>query len=331
LTRRPRCFRAPACSLLAGLILVGALLSSCRGGLTRVPPLPRLGAIRDAYDGDIGDPSVLPVPGGYAVFGTDDAPDRVPTATSTDLLSWTTGPDAVPTLPSWADPDPGNDLTWAPSAIASGGGYLLFVTVHDLAADRQCVAVLVAAAALGPYRDGRGSPLVCQAALNGSIDPSVVVDAAGGHHLVWRSDSGCCGPPAILWEQDLRPDGLALVGEAHRLLTADRPWQDGVIENPAMLPASRGGWWLFYSGNRFDSPAYATGLAWCQRLAGPCREVSDHPFLAGSPTLQSPGGMDFFRDAAGRRWAAFATWNRPPRHGRFFCCRSVELAPILST
>ncbi|HVM66347.1 MAG TPA: glycoside hydrolase family 43 protein [Acidimicrobiales bacterium] len=280
------------------------------------------------YDGDFGDPAVVPTGASYVLFGTDDPPDHIPTATSSDLTTWLHGPDAVPVLPSWASPDPNDALTWAPAGATVGGRDLLYVSVHDAIADRQCIAVLAAHTPLGPYADARGSPLVCQAGLGGSIDPSVIDD--DGLHLVWKSDGNCCGLPASLWEQDLRPDGLAVTGSAHRLLTADRAWQGGIVENPALLRASRG-WWLFYSGNRFNVAAYGTGLAWCPSLAGPCRETASSPYLAGTATEFSPGGLDVFRDAGGRRWAAFATWNRPPRHGRFFCCRSLDLAPVVSS
>jgi arabinan endo-1,5-alpha-L-arabinosidase len=307
------------------LAVVVCGVPACTGAAAGTPSLPRLGPAKDVYDGDFGDPAIVTAGMAYVLFGTDDPPDHIPTATSTDLAAWVHGPDAVPTLPSWADPDRRDALTWAPTVAVVGGRDLLYLSVHDTAADRQCIAVLAAHTPLGPYTDARGSPLVCQVPLGGSIDPSVVDDH--GLHLVWKSDGNCCGLPAALWEQDLRADGLAVTGQPHRLLTADRPWQGGIVENPALLRASRG-WWLFYSGNRFNVAAYATGLAWCPTLEGPCRETGSGPFLAGTPTEFSPGGLDFFRDRHGRLWAAFATWNRPPRHGRFFCCRSLDLAPV---
>ena len=107
-----------------------------------------------------------------------------------------------------------------------------------------------------------------------------------------------------------------------------------MIEEPAAVPAADGGWWLFYSGNHFDLPAYATGLAYCIDLAGPCREVSRDPFLTTAALAEAgqsaPGGLETFRAADGRLWAVFDTWNRPARNGRFRCCRSLQLAPVSS-
>lgn len=177
-------------------------------------------------------------------------------------------------------------------------------------------------------------PLICQHDLGGSIDPTVTRDPAGRLRMVWKNDGNSIGLPSSLWAQQLTADGLGLVGTAHRLLTAHRPWQEGIVEGPAVLPAVDGGWWLFYSGNAFDTPEYATGLAYCPSLEGRCRDVSNSPFLA-TPTLRqtdqfAPGGLETFRDGHGALWAVFHTWNRLARDGRFACCRSVQLAPVLS-
>jgi beta-xylosidase len=327
--------RPLALGAVATLITVGCTAATGAGPAT--PRLPTLARSTIAYDGDVGDPFVLTSAGTarYVLFGTDDWPSHVPTASSPDLHAWRQGPDALPVLPAWARPDPENSQTWAPAALRTASGYLLYISVVDAASGRHCIAVARSASPLGPYRDAIGRPLVCQVSLGGSIDPSVT-GAVGPHAdgtmlFAWKSDGNCCGLPASLWEQNLRPDGLALVGAPHRLLTASLAWQAGIIENPALLPASSGGYWLFYSGNRFDRAGYATGLAYCPSLAGPCRETADHPFLSGTDTEFAPGGLDFFRDGAGQLWASFATWSRPARNGQFYCCRPLNVAGILAS
>ena len=322
-----------AAALLAGAAGVGVALTR-PGGQAAEPRLPVLGPIQPVYDGDVGDPFLLRVgPAGapgtsYQLFGTDDPPDHIPTATSADLRHWQPGPDALPVLPAWANPDPTDGLTWAPAATRTRAGFLLYVSVQDAASHRQCIAVTSSPVAGGPYRDALGAPLVCQVGLGGSIDPSVLTDSRGHLHLVWKSDGNCCGLPASIWVQDLTGDGRGVSGPAHLLLSADQPWQGGIIENPAMIPAGSGGYWLFYSGNQFNTAQYATGLAYCPTLVSACRETSSGPFLRGTATQYSPGGLDFFRDATGALWAAFATWNRPSRNGRFFCCRSLSIAAV---
>lgn len=323
------------------VVVSGALVVVTRQptAATQPPTLPVLGPARDAYDGDLGDPFVLPVAVGghvqrFVAFGTGDWPARVPTASSTDLTTWVAGPDALPELPAWAGPDPKSSLSWAPAALQVDSHFVLYITLPDARSGQQCIAAATSPVAEGPYTATPEGPMLCQHGLGGSIDPAVVKGLDGRPHMLWKNDGNAIGAPSALWEQELSADGLSVRGPAHRLLTASLPWQGDIVEEPAMIAAAGGGWWLFYSGNFFDRPEYATGLAFCPTIEGPCRETGDGPFLATPALAQehqfAPGGLDTFRDGGGRLWAVFDTWNRPPRDGRFRCCRSLQLAEVLS-
>lgn len=320
--------------LLCVLVLSLLPLAGCARS-NADPSTVRLSAGRDVFDGDIGDPFVLPVPNGhgatYFVFGTNDNPAHVPFGESTDLVHWQRVGDAMPDLPAWAAPDPRNSLTWAPAVVHRRDDYLMYVTVPERSSGRECVAAVTSTVPQGPYRDAVGAPLLCQRDLGGSIDPTVATDGDGTRHLLWKNDGNCCGLQAGIWEQSLAADGLSLTATPHRLLVADQPWEGGVIEEPALLPASRGGWWLFYSGNVWDVAAYGTGLAYCRRIEGPCQKTASGPVLQTAGGQASPGGLETFVDAHGNRWAVYATWNRPPRNGRFYCCRSLDLARVRSS
>ncbi len=297
---------------------------------------PRLARGRVVFDGDIGDPFVLPVrsahgQGEYFVFGTGDYPARVPFGTSGDLEHWQRVGDAMPQLPTWAAPDPRNALTWAPAVVHRAHDYLMYVTVPERASGRECIAAMASSVPGGPYHDAIGGPVVCQRELGGSIDPAVATDGGGTRHLLWKNDGNCCALPVGIWEQALTSDGVHVVGSPHQLLVADQPWESGVIEEPAILPATRGGYWLFYSGNAWDVAAYGTGVAYCPRIEGPCREAASGPVLQSAAAQASPGGLETFVDLHGSRWAVYATWNRPPRNGRFYCCRSLDLARVESS
>jgi beta-xylosidase len=325
----------------AVLALVATLLSaSTRGGSGGIPRRPLLGPAVDVFDGDLGDPFILPVTSGgtvqrYVAFGTGDWPARVPTAHSTDLKTWEHGPDALPQLPAWSPPDPKNSLSWAPAALDTGHGFVLYVSLPEAASRQECIAAATASTPEGPYTVTGQGPLLCQHDLGGSIDPSLIRDRAGRLHMLWKNDGNALGLPSSLWEQGLTKDGLGLVGPAHRLLTSEQQWQGGIVEEPAMVPAARGGWWLFYSGNFFDRPEYSTGLAYCPKITGPCTEAQGGPFLTtaqlGQQRQFAPGGLETFHDAHGTLWAVLDTWNRPTRNGRFYCCRSLQLAPVRST
>jgi hypothetical protein len=332
--------RTPVVVAAVVVVVATAVLVAGRGQrATATLRPPGFGPARVAYDGDLGDPFILPLSSagavtGFVAFGTGDWPARIPTARSADLTTWQKGPDALPDLPAWAAPDPRHSLSWAPAVLDAGPGYVLYVTLPDARSGQQCIGVATSAVPQGPYSPVGDGPLVCQHDLGGSIDPSVIRDGQGGLHLLWKDESNTRGRPSGLWAQSLTADGLGLAGSPHRLLSARRAWQDNIVEEPAVIPAADGGWWLFYSGNHFDTPTYATGLAYCPDLAGPCRETSDRPFFTtenlGQSGQSAPGGLETFRDGHGALWAVFDTWNRPTRNGRFRCCRSLQLAPVLT-
>lgn len=300
--------------------------------------VPRLGPAQVVETDDVGDPFILTTPHGaggdptarYVLFWTTDWQSNVPTALSSDLVHWHRVADALPVLPSWATPN--RTMTWAPSAMRAGGGWVLYYSTQEAASGRECIGAAFATDPAGPYLDSSSQPLICQRQLGGSIDPSVVMGAPGGPHLVWKSDGNSIGAPVGIWEQALDPDGLRLVGSPQRLLAAEEAWQHGIIEGPAMLAATTGGWWLFYSGGSWQSNSYATGVAWCATVAGPCQETAARPFLAGLPSAVSPGGLETFRDLAGHLWASYSAFPSRPADAEAAMAenRVLEIAPIVS-
>jgi beta-xylosidase len=305
---------------------------------TAARPLPVLGASVEAHADDVGDPFVLPVPDGlpddpaarYVLLWTTDWQSNVPAATSPDLVHWHRVADALPDLPVWATPS--RAMTWAPAAQAVPGGWVLYYTTQERRSGRQCIGVATAAVATGPFRDRSSGPLICQRDAGGSIDPSVVREPSGRTSLVWKNDGNARGTATSIWQRELSADGRSLVGPTHLLLTATRPWQDGIIEGPAMLAAKKGGWWLFFSGGAWASGSYGTGVAWCRTLAGPCSEAADRPLLASAPGAVSPGGLETFLATDGRLWASFSTFPDTPPEGDAAMGenRVLRLAPVLS-
>ena len=306
--------------------------NTLRGPAPGLPMLTSAGATPSA--GDLGDPYALAVPAGptgparYLLFGTGDWPANVPTAVSSDLKTWRRGNDAMPVVPAWSSTDTFHSHIWAPTVRAVGGRWLLYVTVPDRRTGRQCIAVAASHRPEGPYTDAVGHPLVCQSTLGGSIDPSVA-STKTGPVLLWKTNGRCCTIPATLWSQPLASNGLSVLGAPHPLLSATQPWQKGVVEEPAAVPNSRGGWWLFYSGGYYNTPGYAIGIASCRTLSGPCVDRSPTPYAASLPRQRSPGGLETFRDLNGRLRAVFDTWTRPPDEtGHYDCCRAIDLADL---
>jgi Glycosyl hydrolases family 43 len=319
------------------------------------PGLPRLGdatavEVDNPALNDIGDPFVLPMSAGpagltapgYAAFWTTDWTANVPVAVSTDLIHWRRAPDALPVLPSWARvvrpprswpmPVGVSTMTWGPVVHQVGTRWVMYFSTEDAVLGRECIGAAVSSSPIGPFSDGSATPLICQAALGGDIDPSVVVSGAGRLALVWKNDGNSVGQPVAVWEQALAPDGLSVTGRPSRLVGADEMWEHGIIEGPAMLADTHGGWWLFFSGGTWQSDTYDTGVVWCVSVAGPCREPVRVPFLASTPTAVSPGGLDTFVDHEGRLWAAYSAFPVAPADARAAMAspRVLELARVLA-
>jgi Glycosyl hydrolases family 43 len=316
----------------------GPIRSGVPAGSSAPAGLPRLGPPEAVERDDVGDPFVLPIPRGvtgdpnarYVLFWTTDWRSNVPTAVSSDLVHWRRVADALPVVPSWATDS--RTMTWGPSALRVPGGWILYFSTEEASSGRECIGRAFATDPAGPYVDRSASPLVCQRALGGDIDPSVTRSGSGQPFLVWKNDGNALGMPTSIWEQRLSTDGQSLAGVPHRLLGADQAWEHGIVEGPSMLKASKGGWWLFYSGGVWQSDTYDTGVAWCATVAGPCHDAASGPILASTPGAVSPGGLDTFVDHHGRLWASYSAFPSLPANSRAAMGedRVLEIAPVLA-
>lgn len=300
--------------------------------------LPTLGGSQVVETDDVGDPYVLTVPAGvggnphpsYVLYWTTDWNSNVPTAVSTDLVHWRRVADSLPVLPSWAVDSA--TMTWGPTVHRVGSTWVLYFSTEDAASRLECLGRATSSRPTGPFTDTSSAPLVCQTALGGDIDPSVVTDATGASALLWKNDGNATGSPVSIWEQPLAADGLSVTGAPTRLIGPDQAWEHNIVEGPAMLADSRGGWWLFYSGGTWQSNTYDTGAAWCATPAGPCHKPTDAPLLASTPTAVSPGGFDTFVDGHGKLWASYSAFPEAPANAERAMAenRVLEIAPVLS-
>jgi beta-xylosidase len=242
--------------------------------------------------------------GRHYAYATNGPAGTIQVLSSTDLSSWQVLPPALESVPSWAQPG----RTWAPSVERVGDLFLLYYAVRVKGSGRQCISVAASPNAAGPFLDGTPGPLVCQTELGGSIDPSTVRDELGILHLVWKSEGEITGKKAQIWSQDLSPDGRSLVGAPVLLLSADRAWEDDVIENPSLVRLD-GVWILTYSGNRWNTGGYATGYAVCAGVLGPCLAPNDNVILRSDGSTAGPGGAHVFVATDGRPMVAYAAWD----------------------
>jgi hypothetical protein len=258
------------------------------------------------YPFDFPDPSVLYVNGTYFAYATNSVAGNIQIIRSTDLTHWTSVGNALPSLPSWAAPD----ATWAPGVAYIGNAYRLYyaAVVAGPAGGEECISVATASQPQGPFVDTSTAPLECQPTLGGSIDPSPFIDPSGNIYLTWKSNGGT--GPATIWSQQLNANGNGFAPNTTptQLLVPDQSWEAGVVEAPDLV-TSGGRYFLFFSGNNWNSANYAVGAAICTGPLGPCAEPQSQPILASTTDIQGPGGEDVFTDASGSPWIAFHAYT----------------------
>ncbi len=293
-----------------------------RGGRWRVTLalfclLPTLGVLATAepaaatgwnpvYRADFPDPAIYQFNNVYLAYSTQSGLTNSPTVISSDTVHWTAdGPLTFPVLPVWAS----YGYTWAPTVARNASGqYVMFYTARQTSSGLQCIGRAIAAAPTGPFYDTGFGPAVCQKPEGGSIDPDIFTDDNGNAYLLWKGDGHAHGDVPALWSQPLGPS-LSLEGTPTPLLVAgDQRWQHGVIEGPAMAEINHA-FYLFYSGNNYDTSSYAIGFALCAGPSGPCADSRDNPVLRSSPGMQGPGGPTFFSSPTGALLMGFAAWS----------------------
>jgi hypothetical protein len=272
-----------------------------------------------AHAGDFADPTVMVYAGIYYAFATQNfAPAtttiNIQTSTSDNGTDWkASSVDAMPTLPSWAEP--GN--TWAPSVAYDGidQHFVMYFTATQTSDGDQCIGQAISSSPLGPYVDSSTKPIICQdgvdngsANYGGSIDPDIFTDN-GVSTLIWKSDGNKVGIDSYIWSQPLSSNLMTLEGSPTPILADDQPWQAGIVEGPDMV--DQGGTdYLFYSGNDEGSASYAIGYAVCPD--GPsvaCSDGPNNPILTTTSGFSGPGGPDVFPSPTGQLEMAFSAWQ----------------------
>jgi beta-xylosidase len=304
------------CTHPGGLVAPGGTIPPSPGstpatGITTTTTLSTAVQVYDnpIFPGDFPDPFVLPVGDEYYAYSTNVGTTNVPVLRlSADFSTYEQLGDALPRLPEWAAWQ--QSLTWAPAVLERNEVYILYYTARYREAGRQCISRAVSAQPAGPFRDDSTQPFVCQLALGGSIDPSPFVDTDGVAYLLWKNDGNCCGRPVSLWVQRLTDDGLALEGEPVELIRRDQLWESPLVEAPVMVEHDDQ-YYLFYSGNWWESHTYAVGYAVCESVTGPCVKPQREPIFEFTQQVMGPGGQELFHDAEGNLWMAYHAWTAP--------------------
>ncbi len=264
-----------------------------------------------AFNQDFPDPFVLHANGVYYAYSTQVGLLNVPYVASTNGLQWSSPMgDAMPTLPSWGR----FGTTWAPTVARNAAGqYVMFYAAMDAATGTECIGEAQSGSPVGPFVDESSSPVLCDAAHGGDIDPSIFVDpTTGQNYLIWKLNANVIGEPTSLWATTLSPN-FTITGTPSDLLTDDQSWQGGNIEGPAMLEEN-GTYYVFYSGNDYNSANYAIGYATCASPLGPCTDNVNNPVIVSDGAMSGPGGPTLYLGPTGLE-LGFSAWDGTVGYG----------------
>jgi hypothetical protein len=125
---------------------------------------------------------------------------------------------------------------------------------------------------------------------------------------LWKSGGVPGSAVSQIWAGQLVADGSGLLGSPAALIQQDQAWEAPTIEGPAML-LENGQYDLFYSGNGWNTPNYAIGMAVCRGPMGPCAKPIDQPVFSSDASVAGPGGPAFFTNTFGLTWMAYAGWD----------------------
>jgi hypothetical protein len=275
------------------------------------------------YPFDFPDPDVILVGQTYYAYATNSVAGNIQILQSSHLTDWTAVGNALPRLPAWAAPN----NTWAPSVVQLGGKFVLYYAANVAGSATQCISVATASLPQGPFIDNTSAPLECQRTLGGSIDPSEFTDSSGTPYLLWKS--GGSGN-AKIWAQGLNAAGTGFAAGTtpSGLLVPVHPWEAGTVEAPDLVQAN-GHYFLFFSGNDWNSANYGVGVAVCTGPLGPCLDPASQPLLGSGPGEKGPGGPSVFMDTSGSWWMAFHAWAPGAvgfPHSRALYLRKLDLS-----
>ena len=240
---------------------------------------------------DFPDPDVIQVGATFYGYSTSSGRGRTPYATAPGPNGpWTIRGDALPQKPAWA----GNGGFWAPDVSRRADGrYLMYFTGPSVATGRMCLGAALATGPAGPFTPTSASPLVCDAAEGGDIDPSSFVDTDGTRYLLYKNDGNAVGRPTILWLQRTAADGLTFSGARVELLRNNRPEEQGVIEAPVLVRRASQ-YVLFYAAGVYTGGTYHTSYAVSGSITGPYTRAF-RPLISTASVdgaVNGPGGAD---------------------------------------
>ncbi len=263
-------------------------------------------------DDNFPDPTIIRATDGYYyAYGTQTKRAGViinlQVARSTDLVAWEYLGEGLPEKPAWAQQ---SQKIWAPHVSEHGGRFYLYYSARPDGADSLSLAVAVADAPAGPFRDS-GRPLLAGPGFT-CIDPMAFDDPGTGQRLLyWGSGFG------PIWVRELADDRLGFRPGSVAQAVVHPSGSDDAADYHRLVEAAwvhfRHGWYyLFFSGDNCCGPHahYAVLVARSRHATGPfethAAALGDAhaALLAANDHWRAPGHNCVVTDAAGQDWLA---------------------------
>ncbi|KAF9222898.1 glycoside hydrolase family 43 protein [Gyrodon lividus] len=261
-------------------------------------PLANAAVYGPVISDDFPDPAILVTSSGTYAFATNSGSVNIQVATSPDGgLTWAllSEVDALPDVGAWATT--GN--TWAPDVIdRKDGTFVMYYAAWSPSQNTHCVGAATSLTPTGPYTP-QSSPIACQTAGGGAIDPAGFQDVDGTRYIVYKVDGsslgggGPCGnangayaTPIML--QAMEADGLTPVGDPVQIL--DRGVYDGPLIEAPVLILHEGTYVLSFSSNCYNTDLYDISYATAPFVFGPYTKAASPLLVTGDYNLTAPGG-----------------------------------------
>lgn len=248
----------------------------------------------------LADPFILYDDGTYYLYGTG-SDNGIPVAVSRDMKEWEWPGDGEGMyLALNKDDSFGNYFFWAPEVYKVGDRYLMLYSAEE----HICIAE--SDSPLGPFRQEVKAPL----REHKGIDNHLFIDEDGTPYLFWvHFNNG-----NEIWVARLSDDCRSIVPGTETFCTKmSQEWEKvwpAVNEGPFVL-RHRGKYYLTYSANSYESPAYGIGVAVSDSVTGPWVKSEKNPVLQFAGGLEGVGHHALFTDARGKRRIVFHSHNRP--------------------
>lgn len=245
------------------------------------------------------DPFILYEDGLYYLYGTG-SDEGIPVVVSKDMKTWSWPDGENMHLALHKDDSYGNHWFWAPEVYRVGDKYIMYYSAQE----RICAAE--SDSPLGPFRQKVQLPMRRKR----GIDNHLFIDSDGNAYIYWVHFAG----GNDIWMARLAEDYMTIIpGTEKFCMGMDQEWEKvwpSVNEGPSVFK-HKGTYYMTYSANSYESPAYGVGVATAKSPEGPWVKYEGNPILQFHDGLEGVGHHALFKDADGKRRIVFHSHNKP--------------------